>query len=82
MYVYMAGCCDCRLRGQLAGVIPFPPTHAMAWLLNPAAAACGTAEKEWAGQSCGVPAAGRGGGLEANNPRVRAPIKQRVCLFR
>ena len=69
-------------EGQLAGVIPFPPTHAMAWLLNPAAAACGTAEKEWAGQSCGVPAAGRGGGLEANNPRVRAPIKQRVCLFR
>ena len=46
MYVYVAGCCDCRLRGQFAGANPFPPTHAMAWLLNPAAAACGTAEKE------------------------------------
>ena len=75
MYVYMAGCCDCRLRGQLAGVIPFPPPHPMALLLNPAATAGGTAAKEMGSPKLGVPAAGRGGGLEANNPRVRAPIK-------
>ena len=40
MYVYMVGCCDCRLRRQLAGAIPFPPPRFTVWCIIASGRGC------------------------------------------